>query len=402
MTQVMQANEQDDSAVMDDFVFDPTTDFKEAAPTAEDIAADERAKAKEQELNSEEAKAKKAEEKKLYEATEKDIAEARAEAERNAAEAQGYTNKIVFPATDIPRYIVVEEKSRVYANGAGREFVKADPGVYVVEQKLNRKTMTTTHELLHICTPLKITSRTADVDDHNSGVGRVIEFVNDCGRWTSHVVELHELFGTSRDAIVKYFSERGVKFKSRGILEFVDYLQWAGASQDSVTYTTSQIGWHGDVFVLPEESIGGDIKFINKESDSECPYVKRGTLEGWQEIAKMIEGSPISMLATAATFAGPLMKKHSTELGIGIHFFGETSKGKTTAISAAVSAWGVPKHLVNNWNNTIFISEDGDWTGFGDAARNYESGLIGQADWKGYFWVRPRKCYACADRCALL
>ena len=114
-----------------------------------------------------------------------------------------------------------------------------------------------------------------------------------------------------------------------------------------------QVGWCGDSFVLPDTVIGpsaADVIFQSGERGQE-EYTKGGTAEGWKtEIAARAVGNPLLLLTLSASFAGPLLHKCNAEGG-GFHFVGQSSTGKTAALSAACSIWGGPSYL-RGWKAT--------------------------------------------------
>ena len=91
----------------------------------------------------------------------------------------------------------------------------------------------------------------------------------------------------------------------------------------------------------------GTVKMGNKTIFN----TKAGTLAGWQvEIAAKAVGNPVLLLALSASFAGPMLAKCNSEGG-GVHFVGESSTGKSTAIEAACATWGGPS-FKRSWRAT--------------------------------------------------
>lgn len=83
----------------------------------------------------------------------------------------------------------------------------------------------------------------------------------------------------------------------------------------------------------------------------------KGTLSGWQtKIASASLNSPYIMLALCSAFAGYCIYFTDVETG-GLHLFGKSSKGKSTALLAAASLYG-NKDYVNDWNITETALEE--------------------------------------------
>ena len=64
----------------------------------------------------------------------------------------------------------------------------------------------------------------------------------------------------------------------------------------------------------------------------------------------MAVGNPLLVLALSASFAGPMLSRCNSEGG-GIHYVGDSSTGKTTAIEAACATWGGPSYR-RSWRAT--------------------------------------------------
>lgn len=105
--------------------------------------------------------------------------------------------------------------------------------------------------------------------------------------------------------------------------------------------STDSVGWNGDAFVLPDECIGGNTgeTLLLQNASPDHPFKQSGTLEEWQEMARLAEGNSRLVLAISMAFVGPLLVPCSEEGG-GVHLKGSSSIGKTTALHAAGSVWG--------------------------------------------------------------
>ena len=115
---------------------------------------------------------------------------------------------------------------------------------------------------------------------------------------------------------------------------------------------TSKVGWYQNCFVLPDEAIGAEDGLVVLQS-LDCLgdlYQTNGTLEGWQELARLCAGNSRFAFALCASFAGPLLKLAGLEGG-GFSFEGASSCGKTTCLQIAASVWGSPSH-VRTWRTT--------------------------------------------------
>lgn len=117
----------------------------------------------------------------------------------------------------------------------------------------------------------------------------------------------------------------------------------------------SKVGWHGDVFVFPDATIGPDDSedVIYQSTGIEHQYNTSGSVEDWRKlIGEPCIGNSRLVLAVSAAFAAPLLDPLGIESG-GLHFRGGTSIGKTTALVVAGTVWGGgSKGYVRSWRTT--------------------------------------------------
>jgi uncharacterized protein (DUF927 family) len=140
--------------------------------------------------------------------------------------------------------------------------------------------------------------------------------------------------------------------QARGWL--ADYLAtWRPAAK---ARCVDRVGWHGAAFVLPDRAYGDTAgeRVILQTAGTAPEFKLAGSLEGWQaEVAAPAAGSSRLVLAVSAALAGPLLHLVGEESG-GFHLFGASSIGKTVALHAARSAWGVP---LASWRTTDNAAE---------------------------------------------
>lgn len=116
-----------------------------------------------------------------------------------------------------------------------------------------------------------------------------------------------------------------------------------------------QTGWAGARFVLPHITFGEiadeRVVFQGGRVDSGS-FDCAGTIAGWQAaVGALAIGNDRLMLALSAAFAGPLLSLIEQEGG-GVHFMGDSSTGKTTALRAAASVWGPANKRTLSWRAT--------------------------------------------------
>lgn len=116
--------------------------------------------------------------------------------------------------------------------------------------------------------------------------------------------------------------------------------------------TAPRVGWHhgmdgATVFVLPDRTVGElpreAVMLDLNGAPAPTIYRSRGTLEGWRSgVAAFCPGNILLLFSVSCGFAGPLLGLLG-EAGGGIHVYGQSRRGKSTALHAAASVWGAPR-----------------------------------------------------------
>lgn len=129
---------------------------------------------------------------------------------------------------------------------------------------------------------------------------------------------------------------------------------------------TERNGWHDDtaIFVLPKETVGETdgrkILFLPKAESLTRAIHANGNLVDWiSSVARLAKGNPLLVFSLCAALSGPLLKMVGFSGG-GAHFYGRSSRGKTTLLQLATSCWGdatdpgVPTEgtMVRTWHTT--------------------------------------------------
>ena len=217
-------------------------------------------------------------------------------------------------------------------------FVRLDSGIYsvVLAKKEGEES-----EYQFLCTPLRFIATARDPG--GLGYGKLIEIHQPDGR----VVELFcpDVWLTDggeklRSALI----DRGVRLATgrNGNGRVCDLFMRVKPGDRMVR--TDKTGWRGDefaAFVLPDGVIGytgGErILFTGKSVKG---YGTAGTIQEWQaNVVADCEDCSRLALALAAAFAAPLLNLLRVEGG-GVHLWGDSSTGKTTAAKVAASVWG--------------------------------------------------------------
>ncbi|CAN0624349.1 putative DNA primase/helicase [Burkholderia multivorans] len=240
------------------------------------------------------------------------------------------SDDLTFPTMDErPCWRVYDAWGKVDGN-------KVKPGVYWHGVKIPKGDAPP--ELIDkwICSPLWVRAVTRSREDGD--YGRLLEFLSTAGKkpkkWS---MPMAMLAGDGNEVLAVLLSE-GVIIDLRNRNGVTDYI--IGQHPKLTMRAASVTGWHDDAFVLPDVVIGADDVWFQASART-APYGVAGTFEGWRDMAALARGNPLLMLAICASLAGPLLGALNVDGG-GLHFVGDSSTGKTTALLAGISAWGGP------------------------------------------------------------
>ena len=226
---------------------------------------------------------------------------------------------------------------------------KLRPGVWHFGVKGKDDDATRTQDW--ICSPLHIVAVTTD--SHGGNYGRQLRFLTTLGRWRLWTMPMEMLCGDGNDVRGQLLS-MGLEIDPKCRYKLATYLQERAPKHQ--LRCVLQTGWADSTytaFALPDGVIGpksGTVAFQSSECEQQ-EYTQGGTFLGWKEgVAAMAVGNPLLMLALCAAFAGPMLARCNAESG-GVHFVGDSSTGKTTAIEAACSVWG-GENFRRSWRTT--------------------------------------------------
>ena len=193
---------------------------------------------------------------------------------------------------------------------------------------------------LWICSPLKVLCivRAASGNEHSY----LIEYIEH-GEETPRRTLLSQalLLGRAEEAL-KVLRDLGVSVLYKNlklVREYLDkqHLRFSARRPDYFWRSSKVVGWSPapDCFVLPKEILGNNGEPARVWFDGKCDlYTKDGTLEEWKtNVAALCAGNPFLIFAVSAAFAGPLLELCNIP-GIGFHFYGDSTSGKTTALVA--------------------------------------------------------------------
>ncbi len=188
-------------------------------------------------------------------------------------------------------------------------------------------------------------------DSASENWGRLLEFQDSDGvihRWSMPMEILKGNGEELRSELLRLGLEISPNPKARSLL--LHYI--ISAKPDARVRCVNRMGWFNQSFVLPHKTIGKNSDEVLFQAEKiNCDYKEQGTLEDWQShVSKLCVGNSRLVFSVSSAFAAMLLGLINQESG-GIHFVGESSTGKTTALRVAASVYGGQDYLTR-WRAT--------------------------------------------------
>ncbi|AYN29011.1 DUF927 domain-containing protein [Buttiauxella sp. 3AFRM03] len=134
---------------------------------------------------------------------------------------------------------------------------------------------------------------------------------------------------------------------------FADWLQRSGSRE--LWRVAHATGWQCGAYIMPDGEIIGTPThpvLFSGRSSAAAGYSVQGTARSWRDsVAHMAYGNYSMMTAIAAALVAPLIGLSGAD-GFGIHFYEQSSAGKTTTANVASSLYGNPDLLRLTWYGT--------------------------------------------------
>lgn len=205
------------------------------------------------------------------------------------------------------------------------------------------------------CSELNILALTRD--ENSEAWGRLLEVVDRDGKRHQWAMPL-SLTAGSGEVLRAELLSLGLEIEHRRDAKnwLLEYLM--SAEPDQRARCVSRIGWHGNTFVFPDETIGqvdgGEKVILQSTERPDHAFNVAGSLSDWKDnIAALALGNSRIILAISVAFAAPMLALTGDEGG-GFHFRGASSSGKSTALIVAGSVWGGggTRGYVRQWRAT--------------------------------------------------
>lgn len=222
-------------------------------------------------------------------------------------------------------------------------------GVYWVEPNTDKQTGEIINRESWLCSPLQVIGTGRDDKDQYL-ILRWLAWGSDSE--TTQAIPLADIgeregWRTLKAGGVNVTTKSGL----RAIL--ADWLQRNGSRE--VWRVAHATGWQCGAYIMPDgEIIGTPDKpvLFNGRSSAAAGYTCKGNVAGWrQSVGALAAGNYSMMTGVAAALAAPLIGLAGAD-GFGIHFYEQSSAGKTTTANVASSLYGNPDQLRLTWYGT--------------------------------------------------
>lgn len=215
------------------------------------------------------------------------------------------------------------------------------------------------------------------VEHENEGKGILVRFLDRYKNEQTHFISYGILMGDGPEAY-RDLAKKGLWINPRNKSLLLEYLMSLNGDPSQCVQIVTRCGWHGDSFVVPDRTYGNPlVRFQDIDPPKNPKQAINGSLDDWkQNIGRYCQGNPRLIFFVLVAIAPPMSNVLNAENG-GYHLFGESSKGKTTALKIAASVYGLPKNINKSWHSTnvgleLMAAEHNDQCLFLDE--------IGQAD----------------------
>lgn len=203
-----------------------------------------------------------------------------------------------------------------------------------------------------ICSPLHVIGKTRDL--HAGGWGYFLEFSDSDGNTKNWVMPAKMLAGDG-NAYRAELLDMGLRIEPslKAKNHLTSYIQTSDAEYR--IRCVDRVGWHGDQYVLPNQTIGenadGEIMLFQSTCGITSRFKQSGTLAEWRKsVAAYCQGNSRLAFCVSAAFASTLLYHAGVSSG-GFHLWGDSSTGKSTAFKVAGSVFGGHDYP-RNWRMT--------------------------------------------------
>lgn len=250
---------------------------------------------------------------------------------------------------DCPRFV----NRFVGKENEGGKGWKFRPGLWFYGVKPGRGDNPAALTSTRIGEPLEIVGHTANGGGAN--FGRVLKYRDTLQRERTYALAMRKLAGDG----VEFRSElldSGYAFDTTLGPMLTRYVNGYPVGKLTHFHSVDSTGWQGGgdtlAYVFPDTVIGAGDYILQSDDASQSPFTVKGTLPQWRDSVSVHGGSenPLITFAISTALAGALLHRVGAQ-SVGVHLYGISSRGKTTALQAGCSVWGGAS-MARKWTNT--------------------------------------------------
>jgi hypothetical protein len=233
--------------------------------------------------------------------------------------------------------------------------------------------------------PILVEGRFRDVHDHT--VTLALGWPTAAGRWQLHPAPRLKVADSRQLVTLAAHDAPVTSNNASDLVAFLDDFEAANAATIPEVRVSGRMGWQGAgddrCFLWGRNQVrrGGVLSAPPVEGEAPAKWARGqihllvtddgirglcegfrpgGTWDGWVEAVRLAAPYPAVFVALYAALVPPLMGVLPTLPNFIVDFCGETSKGKTTTLRLAASAWGSPEErgagIIYSWDATrVFI-----------------------------------------------
>ena len=206
-----------------------------------------------------------------------------------------------------------------------------------------------------VCSRVRVLAETRDARSRENGIA--LEVWDKHDGWREVILSQESLFGEG-DKWAKPLARAGLKIHSSTQLKRLLH----GATTTDLILTVDQPGWQmisdKPVYVWLDRIIGNAgnsaLRFAGDKKNFKLE--QSGTLADWQNtVMALADGNSRLEFGLFAAFVPPLLRPLQIADNSGFHFWGKSSKGKTSALQVASSVYGKgcdKSGFIKTWRST--------------------------------------------------
>lgn len=212
-----------------------------------------------------------------------------------------------------------------------------------------RKSATDLEEIT--TTPVVITKHLVRKGDNTQKYEIAYKSVACGSRWVTAVCQPSEILNSR--SVIK-LADIGVIIASSRAAKLCSYIAaFLDANKDilPLVQSTDKLGWIDNSTFLPLSNEVIVDTSIDGVEELLAAFTSSGDSENWTSKMKSFRDNKVFRFLLAASFASPLFSQLKCRNYI-VHVWCESRSGKTAALKAAISVWGNPEKLLQNFRTT--------------------------------------------------